>query len=123
MGLPPIPHIANVVMNHLKNYALTTFLNPPKFYKRSVDYFTFTIIKRKHLKTFFEMINSIMPSLKFTNEIGTDGVIEFLDLIVTWVPGKTRSNGKLITTVYREPTHTNRYIDLESHQPPYCIEK
>ena len=44
MGLPPIPHIANVVMNHIEKYALTTFPNPPRFYKRMVDD-AYTIIK------------------------------------------------------------------------------
>ena len=39
-----------------------------------------------------------------------DGVIPFLDTIV-----KPETDGKLSITVYRKPTHTDKYLQWDSH--------
>ena len=50
-------------------------------------------------------LNSIAPHIKFTTEIpGTDG-LPFLDALTKSTPNSIES------TVYRKPTHTDRYLD------------
>ena len=46
----------------------------------------------------------------FTVDNKEDGAIPFLDTIV-----KPKANGKLSITVYRKPTHSDQYIQLDSH--------
>ena len=50
-------------------------------------------------------------SIQFTVENNKeDGGIPFLDTIV-----KPETDGKLSTTVYRKPTHTDQYLQWDSH--------
>ena len=67
---------------------------------------------RKTIKiTFLEHINSIDPNIRFTSEDQKeDGSIPFLDVLI--IP---EENGKLNTTVYRKPTHTDMYLHWDSH--------
>ena len=55
-----------------------------------------------------EHLNSIDPHIKFIKELpGTDG-LSFLDTL-------TKPTGNSIeSTVYRKPTHTDRYLDYKS---------
>ena len=58
-----------------------------------------------------EHLNSIDPHIKFTMELpGTDG-LPFLDTLT-----KPTSNS-IESTVYRKPTHTDRYLDYNSNHP------
>ena len=60
---------------------------------------------------FQEHLNSIDPHIKFTIELpGTDG-LPFLDTMTKPTPNSIES------TVYRKPTHTNRYLDYNSIHP------
>ena len=45
-------------------------------------------------------------------KIEKDNTIHFRDTTVT-----RDSDGLLITTVYRKPTHTDQYLAYDSHQP------
>jgi hypothetical protein len=58
---------------------------------------------------FYNLLNSIDPHIKFTMEQDPDGKLSFLDTSVT------RNNGSLLINVYRKPTHTDRYLDYNSH--------
>ena len=56
-------------------------------------------------------LNSIDPHITFTIELpGTDG-LSFLDTLTRPTPNSIES------TVYRKPTHTDRYIDYNSNCP------
>ena len=58
-----------------------------------------------------EHLNSIDPHIKFTIELpGTDG-LPFLDTMT-----KPTSNS-IESTVYRKPTHTDRYLYYNSNHP------
>ena len=58
-----------------------------------------------------EHLNTIDPQIKFTIELpGTDG-LPFLDTLT-----KPTSNS-IESTVYRKPTHTDRYLDYNSNHP------
>ena len=60
---------------------------------------------------FQEHLNSIDPHIKFTIELpGTDG-LPFLDTLTKPTPNSIES------TVYRKPTHTDRYLDYNSNHP------
>ena len=55
-----------------------------------------------------EHLNSIDPHIKFTIELpGTDG-LPFLDTLTTSTPNAIES------TVYKKPTHMDRYLDYNS---------
>ena len=56
-------------------------------------------------------MNSVDPAIQFTVETNKeDGAIPFLDTIV-----KPEADGNLSITVYGKPTHTDQYLQLDSH--------
>ena len=72
---------------------------------------TFIIIKKAHKDSLLKHLNSIDNNIKFTCEESREDVsIPFLDILI--VPGK---EGRLTTTVYRKPTHTDLYLQWDSH--------
>ena len=110
MGSPSSPIVANLYMEYLEQKTLSIVPHPPKFCHRSVED-TFVIHKEVNKKGFLQHINSVDPTIKFTVEDNKeDGAIPFLDTIV-----KPEADGTLSITVYRKPTHTDQYIQLDSH--------
>ena len=85
---------------------MSTFLNPPKFWKRYVDD-TFVIIKKTQVDEFYNHINDIEASIKFIIE--TDNCIPFLDVCVT-----PKASGQLMRKIYKKPMHTNQYLNFNS---------
>ena len=82
---------------------------PPRFWHRYVDD-TFVIQKEIHTGL-LQHINSVDPAIQFTVEDNKeDGAIPFFDTIV-----KPEADGKLSTTVYKKPTHTDQYLQWDSH--------
>ena len=59
---------------------------------------------------FHRHINTIEATIQFTAERESDAQLAFLDVLVIWNPDRT-----LATSVYRKPTHTDRYLDFQSH--------
>ena len=57
-------------------------------------------------------LNSIECSIQFMVEVENDGKLPFLDVNIYW-----GSEGSLNTSVYRNPTHTDRYLDFSFHHP------
>jgi len=109
MGSPVSVVVANLVMEDVENRALTTLATPPKFWKRYVDDVC-SVVRRQQLPLVLCHINSIEPSIQFTQEIeGEDGCLPFLDILL-----KHCGDGSDSTSV---PTHTNRYLDFMSHHP------
>ena len=110
MGSPVSPIVANLYMEYLEQKALTTAPIPPRFWCRYVDD-TFIIHKEVNKQGFLQHINSVDPAIKFTVEDNKeDGSIPFLDTIV-----KPEADGTLSITVYRKPTHTDQYLQWDSH--------
>ena len=108
MGSPVSPVVANLCMEVIEDSALTNSTVPPKVWKRYVDD-SFVIIKRDAISAFHDTLNSIDPKISFTIETESNGQIAFLDTLVS------RNNGKITIEVYRKPTHTDRYLDFNSH--------
>ena len=110
MGSPLSPIVANMFMKKFEEEALATAPHPPSLWKRYVDD-TFVIQEEKCSNEFFQHINSLEYKIKFTAEsTRADASIPFLDTLVT-----PRSDGSLETKVYRKPTHTNQYLQWDSH--------
>ena len=109
MGSPVSPIVAHLYMEYLEQKALST-APTPKFWHRYVDD-TFVIHKEANKKGFLQHINSVDPALRLTVEDNKeDGSISFLDTIV-----KPEADGTLSITVYRKPTHTDQYLQWDSH--------
>ena len=108
MGSPVSVIIANLVMENVQEGAMSTFLNPPKFWRRYVDD-TFVIIKKSEVDEFHNHINNIEASIKFTIEHETNNSIPFLNVCIT-----REASGRLNTKIYKKPTHTDRYLDFNS---------
>ena len=110
MGSPLSPIVANIFMEDFETKALETAAHPPSLWKRFVDD-TFVVIEAQYKEGFFQHINSIDENIKFTAEnTRADGAMPFLDTLVT-----PQSDRSLLTTVYRKPTHTNQYLQWDSH--------
>ena len=71
-----------------------------------------TTAKSGSTQTFLEHLNSVEPCITFTIERENESKIAFLDTMV-----HHQEDGKLITTVYQKPTHTDRYLSYLSHHP------
>ena len=100
MGSPVSPVVANLFMEYFEHRTLTSAVNPPRLWKRSVDD-TFVILQQSQKEEFLQHINSVDPSIKFTTEEPMDdGSVPFLDTLVT--PKEDRT---LTTCVYMKPTH------------------
>ena len=72
---------------------------------------TWVIQQQSSKQEFLEHINKIDPAIKFTME-GTqgNGAIPFLDTLRT-----PQADGSLSITVYCKPTHTDQYLQWDSH--------
>ena len=57
-------------------------------------------------------LNSVEPSIQLTLEREKDRHLPFLDLNVY-----IGEQGNLETSVYRKPTHTEKYLAFDSHHP------
>ena len=110
MGSPISPIVANLFMEDLEVQAIKTSSTPPTLWKRYVGD-TFTIIKKEDRNSFLQHLNSIHPNIKFTcEEVRSDGSMPFLDILIT-----PEEDGSLSTSVFRKPTHTDLYLQWDSH--------
>ena len=110
MGSPLSPVIANIYMEHIEEKALQTVPLQPTLWLRYVND---TLVMRPHgqdeLQHFHKHINQQHPNIQFTVEEEKDGKLALHDVQVT------RSLEGLLTSVYRKPTHTDRYIPFHSY--------
>ena len=74
--------------------------------------FTFTNLDRRSFDSFLQHLNNQQPSICFTMETENNNKIAFLDTAVSREP-----DGRLTTSVHREPTHTDQYLAYDSHHP------
>jgi hypothetical protein len=65
------------------------------------------------LSEFLDYLNSIHESIQFTMETERDGHLPFLDNDI-----HSKPDGSLGHKVYRKPTHTNLYLNSNSHNYP-----
>ena len=110
MGSPVSPIVANLYLEYFEQNALSTATHPPRMWFRYVDD-KFVIKKEDHNQNFLEQINSVDLAIRFTvGDNKEDGAIPFLYTIV-----KPEANSRLSITVYSKPTHTDQYLQWDSH--------
>ena len=110
MEFPVSPIVTNIYMEYFEQKALSTATHPPRLWHRYVDDTT-VIQKEENRQNFLEHINSVDPAIKFTVENNKeDGAKPFLDTTV-----KPQADGRLSFTIYRKPTHTDQYLQWDSH--------
>ena len=103
--------VADLVMEDVESRALSTYPFPPQFWKRYVDD-TCCALRSDLVSDFHRHLNSIKDCIRFTLETESQGQLAFLDVMITH-----NLDRSIDTTVYRKPTHTNKYLDFSSHHP------
>ena len=116
IGPPCSSVVANMCMEYFEKRALGPEL-PMSFtistWLRYVDD-ALTIVKKGTWDSLLNHLNSIDPNIKFTIEPpNKQGAIPFLDTF----PRPLGNNNKIVTSVYRKPTHMDRYLDFNSNHP------
>ena len=111
MGSPVSAVIANLYMESFEEQAITTSSYKPTIWKRYMDD-TFTILDRGNVDDFLQHLNNQQPSIRLTMETENNNKLAFLDTAVSRDP-----DGRLTTSVFRKPTHTDQYLAYDSHHP------
>lgn len=104
MGSPVSPVVANIFMEHIEKQAIRSSPYPIRFWRRYVDD-TFCFLSKPSMEEVQKHLNSVSPAIQFTVEQETDNQL----------PLCTSEDEKLKTTVYRNKTHTDRYLPFHSH--------
>ena len=99
-------------MEHFEQLAITSAPVRPSIWYRYVDLYTFVKINRDAVESFTHHINNIDDNIKFTCDSEKDCQLPFLDTLITKKP-----NGSIKVSVYRKATHTDQYLDFQSHHP------
>ena len=110
MGSPFSVVVAEIVMQHVEERALTTRRQTIPLWLRYVDD-TFTANHKDEIDAFHDHLNEQNADIQFTKEIEENGKLPFLHCLVS------RDNNELQTIVYRKPTHTDRLLDESSYNP------
>ena len=110
MGSPMSPVVANLYMEEIEETVLKRMPREvrPRLWKRYVDDI-FVIIKKSKTDTILHYLNSFNKCIQFTVEHESSRKLQFLDCLV-----KRGDMGVISTSVYRKPTHTNKYLHYRS---------
>ena len=113
MGSPLSPVVANLYMEAFEQQALAKFPCKPRLWLRYVDD-AFVVWPRKdyRLSEFHDHLNRQHPSIQFTMEEESGNRIAFLDVQVE------RKGSTVLTAVFKKKTHTDHYLNFESHHHP-----
>ena len=110
MGSPVSPVIANIYLEYFESLAIPSSPALIKWWFRYVDD-VHSATRKDQVNQLQEHLNSIDPRVKVNIELpGTDGC-PFLDTLTKPTPNSIES------TVYRKPTHTDKYLDYNSNHP------
>ena len=111
MGSPVSPVVANLYMEGLKENPYCLPSTPPQVWYRFVDD-TWVIQQQASKQVVLDHINNVDPAIKFTVEgIQGNGAIPFFDTLVILM-----ADNSLSISVYQKPTHTDLYLNWDSHQ-------
>ena len=100
MGSPVFVAVAKIIMQNIKEQALSTYNEILPLWLSYVDD-TITAVHKNKIAEFQEHLNKQNTSIQFTKEIVKNGKIPFPDCLVT------RENSNRRTTVYKKPINTH----------------
>ena len=112
IGSSVSPVIANIYMEYFESLPFPSSSSPAliKWWFRYL-HDVHSATRKDQVNKLQKHLNSIDPHIKFTTALpGTDG-LPFLDTLT-----KPTSNS-IESTVYRKPTHTDRYLNYNSNHP------
>ena len=66
---------------------------------------------KEDLELFVWRLNGVEYRVQFTLQLEMEGFFLLLDV------GLMKTGGKLVTRIYRKPTHTQQYINWNSNHP------
>jgi hypothetical protein len=112
MGSSLSPIVRSIFMEHFEKLALHSAQHKPSLLLRYVDN-TFLVLPHgpSQLQDFLSHFNNLRPSIQSPWK-QSDNAIAFLDVLVI------RQQTTLATKVYTKPTHSGRYLNLNSNHPP-----
>jgi hypothetical protein len=117
MGSPLSPIAANIFMEYFEeSFVMSSYLKPSLWIRYVDDCLVIWKHGKEELLKYLNYLNSCHKNIKFTIEIEKDKQIPFLDVLIM-----KRTDGTLGHTIYRKPTHTNKYLDAKSHHHPSQI--
>ena len=109
------PIAANIFMEALEQQAIATAPMDcmPKLWLCYVDDIL-EIVNKDCVEKLTDHINKVdkSGSIKFTYEKESEGKVPFLDTLIV-----KKEDGSVKLLVYRKPTHTDQYLNYESHHP------
>ena len=108
MGNPLSPVLANIYMEYFESVLLRGAFNRKLIWFRYIDDIICLWPDLEDLNRFFNIINGLVPSIKFTMEMEVDGCIPFLDVLIH----RCENNFKF--EVYRKPTSNDSFIHYYS---------
>lgn len=112
IGSPVLVTVANLVMEDVEERALATAKVKPSFWKRHVDDICSALPVGKVQELLHGSPEQHRTQHQFLVELESNSGIPFLDVLL-----QRNSDGAISITVYRKPTHTDRYLDFAFHHP------
>lgn len=112
MGGNLSPVLANLYMEYFESVLLPQIKPVDMIWHRYVDdIFSIWDDSWGSFDTFFQKLNSLVPSIKFKVEWEIEGKLPFLDVLVI------KGSNVLDFSVYRKPTHSGGYLHFFSNHP------
>jgi phosphohistidine swiveling domain-containing protein len=110
MGSCLSPILSNIYMEHFETKIVNNQkLKPIVWWRYVDDIFAIWPYDLVSLNDFLTNINEGEKSIKFEIEIENNNFLPFLDVLINKTPTGYE------TSVYRKPTHTNRYLNFDSN--------
>ena len=104
MGSPLSPVLANLFMEYFESQLLPSITPKPLMWLRYVDDVFLIWPENENFDVFYQKVNDLVPSIKFTTEWENNRNLPFLDTRVH------RMISGFSFAIYRKPTHSNQYI-------------